>query len=259
MAGRGKNRKQKLLSSHQRSWIWGRHAILEILGAGVWPIVELYVQEDLPEGDSVAETAQARAIPLKRESGERLTELCHNREHQGFLARMGEFPYTDADALLNSLSGNPLLAVLDSIQDPYNFGALIRSAEVLGIDGIFIAERNQCGVNSMVARTSAGAVTRIPIARVSSLIDLAVRMKEHGIYIIGASEKGSSVLSGHDLKQAVAVVLGNEAVGISPDLLEACDLHARIPQQGSISSLNVAAAGAIVFYEAARQRHQGGG
>jgi len=260
MAG---NRKRKcgreVLGSHQKCWLWGRNVVLETLRADTWPVLELHMAGTLAaeEVEAARTLAERRGIPIKVQADARLEQLCHSPEHQGYLAKMGPFPYTNVEALLADRSPAPLYAVLDGIQDPQNFGAVVRSAEVFGLDAIFIAERDQVGVTTAVARASAGAVSRVPIAQVADLPALAARLKAAGVALVAASEKAEKLITAHDFLGATAIVLGSETHGIRPALLKCCDALVRIPQHGEIGSLNAAAAAAVVFYEARRQRAQG--
>jgi 23S rRNA (guanosine2251-2'-O)-methyltransferase len=256
-----KKKHPKLLGSHQRSWVWGRHAVLEILHAQQWPAREVYLDEALAPGDlCVARSlAEQMGATITIEPAERLTQLCNTAEHQGYLARMRPFPYADADAMLAhpALDGSgaaPLFALLDGIQDPFNFGAIIRSAEALGVAAVAIGGHRQAEVTSQVARSSAGAVNRLPIVRVEDLPDLARRLQERGVRLAAASEKAARACSDWDFSTPAALVLGNEGHGVSPELMDLCDVRLCVPQHGGIGSLNVAAAAAILFYEAARQR-----
>jgi 23S rRNA (guanosine2251-2'-O)-methyltransferase len=167
---------------------------------------------------------------------------------------MSEYPYTDPDEVIRNADSPALLVILDRIQDPFNVGAIIRSAEVLGVDGIFLPEKGQCGVNSMVARTSAGAVNRISIARIADVIQFAEYVKGKGIRLACASEKNGIEPSKYDFNKSTTLVFGNEGEGISEGLLDMCDANIRIPQKGDIGSLNVAAAAAVILYESVRQR-----
>ena len=207
--------------------------------------------------EAARQLAERRGIPVKVQAAARLEQLCHAPEHQGYLAKMGPFPYADAETLLADPPAAPLYAVLDGIQDPQNFGAVVRSAEVFGFDAMFIAERGQVGVTTAVARASAGAVSRVPIARVADLPALAARLKSAGVALVAASEKTERIITSHDFRGPTAIVLGSETHGIRPALVERCDALVRIPQHGRIGSLNAAAAAAVVFYEARRQRAQG--
>ena len=256
---RKRKRGRELLGSHQKCWLWGRNVVLETIRADTWPVLELHVAGTLAAEDVEAarQLAERRGIPVKVQAAARLEQLCHAPEHQGYLAKMGPFPYADAETLLADRPPAPLYAVLDSIQDPHNFGAVVRSAEVFGLDAIFIAERDQVGVTTAIARASVGAVSRVPIARVADLPALAARLKAAGVALVGASEKAEAPITAHDFLGATAIVIGSESHGIRPALLERCDALVRIPQHGRIGSLNTAAAAAVVFYEARRQRAQG--
>ena len=252
---RGKG-KRKLLGGHQKCWIWGRNAVLETLAAGRWPLLDLYLSRGL-EHDALE-----RAHALCRRSGlvpvvddpDALTRLCHTSEHQGYLARMTEFPYADAESALPSLPETAFCVVLDGIQDAHNFGAIVRSAEIFGAEIVFIGETRQVGVTSMVVRSSAGAVNRIPIARVADLPEWIGRLAGKGIPAVAASEKAGRALMDHDFRGSAAVVIGNEGVGPSQEVLARCETSVRIPQTGRIGSLNAAVAAGIFFYEIRRQR-----
>ncbi len=255
--GKGKHKRQeKLLGSHARSWLWGRNLVRETLAAGHWPILELHLADDLP-ADQVAEARAAAdrlGLTATVEPQRVLEQLAHTAEHQGYLARMGPYPYTTVDEVLSSAPANPLYLILDGIQDPYNFGAMLRSVWAFGVDGVFIGTRRQVPVPSMVARSSAGAVNRVPIARVADLSDLAQTLRERGVRVIGASEKAEQPLTAGDFRGATAIVIGSEGTGISPDLLARCDSLARIPIEAAVGSLNAAAAAAVFFFEVRRQR-----
>ncbi len=172
--GRGKH--QPLLGNHQRCWLWGRHVVLETLKAGKWPVYELQFARELPEDERnfASRLAEELGIPYKLETSDGLRRLCKSQEHQGYLAKMPPYPYEDLSDLEQRWPRNPLLLVLDGIQDPYNFGAILRSAEVLGVDAVVIGTRNQTEVTSQVARSSAGAVNHLSIIRAS---DLALVLK----------------------------------------------------------------------------------
>lgn len=252
---RGKG-KQKLLGSHQKCWIWGRNAVVETLAAGRWKILELRLSTLLsPELLDQAHSLAARmGIVPTIEAPEVLTSLCHTSEHQGYLARMTDFPYADAAPLIQALPPTPFCVILDGLQDPFNFGAIIRSAEVFGAQAVFIGETGQVGVTSMVVRSSAGAVNRIPIVRVPDLEALTGELKTRNIRVVAASEKATGNLMDNDFRTGSAVVIGNEGVGPRPGLLSLCDSVVKIPQVGHIGSLNAAVAAGIFFYEVRRQR-----
>lgn len=259
-----RSRKTRLMGNHQRSWIWGRHAVLEALMSDRWRPVEVRARHEIDdETRSVVETwfqtssalTQSPEAPVLRfESDERLQQLCSHSEHQGLIARMPDYPYLSAADVRENLSDRTALLVLDELQDAFNFGACLRCAEVFGMEAVLVGHRNQCGVTSQVVRSSAGAVHHLPVARTDNLAAALGELREAGLTIVAASEKAESALPEVDLRGPVAIVIGNEGAGISEAVLAACTHQVRIPQRGRVSSLNAAVATGIVLYEVVRQR-----
>ena len=258
---RGKG-KTPLLSSHQKCWIWGRNVVLETLRAGRWPILELYCSDQLPpeEMETIHALAEQNALAIDHEPNTSLRTRCHSAEHQGYLAKMAAFPYTVSPlSLLNQRTtnhDNPLLVVGDAIQDPFNFGALIRSAAVFGVDGIVIGMTHQVGVTSLVARSSAGAVNHVPITRIDDLDGMLIEFRKRGIQVVGTHDTIGTPAFECDLTQPTALIIGNEGTGVRTSILDHSDHLIRIPHCGAISSLNAAVSAGIVFYEARRQRER---
>ncbi|MBM81580.1 MAG: 23S rRNA (guanosine(2251)-2'-O)-methyltransferase RlmB [Planctomycetaceae bacterium] len=251
--GRSK-RKHNLLGNHQKCWIWGRHAVVETVNAARWPILELRVSESLDETEQLAmsSSAESQGIPFKVEPSHSLTKLCGTSEHQGYAAKMTEFPYSGISEVFAANGGSQRLAILDGIQDPYNFGSMIRSACVLGLDGMIVADTNQCAVTSFVARTSAGAVNHLPIAQVDDWSDFTRRAKDASFRIYGTSPTDGEPIGSGTFAEKSAVVIGNEARGIGDELLQHCDQLLSIPQKGQLDSLNASISAAILFYEMSR-------
>lgn len=246
-----------MLASHQRSWVWGRRLVEEILQAGRWPVLELYLEAGMPPAirDPLIQRAEELGYVCHMVERQRLAELCPRADHQGCLARMGEYPYASLNDALKSRPGEaPLLCAMDGVQDAFNFGAIVRSAEVFGLHGMLIGEQGQCGVTSQAARSSAGAVNRFPIVRGESLPSMLRELRGQEIQIIGAAPEAAVSIRTLDLRRPAVLVLGGESDGISIATREECATLAAIPQQGRIGSLNVAAAAAVLFYEAMRQR-----
>ncbi|MCA9017959.1 MAG: 23S rRNA (guanosine(2251)-2'-O)-methyltransferase RlmB [Planctomycetaceae bacterium] len=257
----GKHSKAKknkpLLGNHQKCWIWGRNAVMETLSAGFWQIWELHLSERLSADEirAAEERAQQLSIPVFITTDKELNQKCRASDHQGMIAKMAPFPYSSAAELIQRKTENPLFLILDRIQDPYNFGAIIRSAEVLGADGIFVGTDEQCEVTSLVCRTSAGAVNRIPIAELSDLVQLCRDLKQAEISLVGTAMQAPDILPETNFQQPTAIIVGNEGFGISQVLLNECTHLVRIPQQGKTESLNVAVSAGILLYEASRQRN----
>lgn len=242
--------------------------MLETLKAGRWPIVELYVDSNQPEPDlaEVERLAEPLEIAVEFTDADRLTQLSQTYEHQGVLARMGEFPCEDSESLMlaartatpDAASGTTVLpslfVVCDRIQDAHNFGAILRSCDAMKLDGIVIGERYQSAITPHVARSSAGAVNHQRIFRVPQLAEAVAMLKQAKFQIIAASEKSATPLWDIDLAQPTVVLIGSETSGIAPELLALCDTHVTIPMLGGVNSLNAAVAAGIVLYECRRQQ-----
>jgi 23S rRNA (guanosine2251-2'-O)-methyltransferase len=233
--------------------------VLETLRGRRWPVLELYCSDQLPpeELEVVHALAEQNATSVRLEPDTSLRKRCHSAEHQGYLAKMPDFPYTDPLSLLDQLiekKKTPLLVICDAIQDPFNLGALIRSAEAFGVDGVIIGTTHQVGVTSLVARSSAGAVNYVPIARTEELEDILDVVKGRGIQVLGTSDISGIPVFECDLKKPTAMIIGNEGAGMRDSLRDRSDHLIRIPQHGEISSLNAAVSAGILFYEARRQR-----
>lgn len=253
-----KGKKHKpLMGNHQKCWIWGRNAVLETLSAGFWQIWELHLSERInaSEISQIQKQADQSSIPVYITSDSEITKICRASDHQGMIAKMAPFPYASVQDVFEKRPTSPLYLLLDRIQDPYNFGAIIRSAEILGADAIFTGEHEQCEVNSLVCRTSAGAVNHIPIVKVPDLIQLCSDLKRDGISVVGTKMNSSQSISEYDFRQPTAFIVGNEGLGMCQQLLEQCSQLVHIPQQGKTESLNVAVSAGILLYEAGRQRN----
>ncbi len=245
-----------LLGNHQRCWIWGRHLVETTLKTGFWPILELLASDRLPAAQrhDLRQFAVRQNVPMKVVSPEEITRTCRAGDHQGMAAKMPPFPYRDPAAISGERhDGHGPLLLLDGVQDAYNFGAIIRSADVFGARGICIAEHGQVGVTSMVARASAGAVNHVPIYRLAVTTEFLTGLRGQRFQIIGASERGDTAPDAIDWTHPTVLIMGNEGRGIQSGLLEQCDRLTRIRHRsGAVPSLNVAAAAAIILYEAAK-------
>lgn len=257
MVGRRRSHRRRLAASHPRSWLWGRHAVIELLEADRWRPLELRVADRLERELKERVTARAEAlnVPWSEHPFEKLTDWCGTTEHQGLLALMPPYPYADLEAVLAAARQPGLFLVLDRIQDPYNFGAILRSAEVFRVDGVIVGGRGQCEVTPHVARSSAGGVNSLSLCRVE---DLATALQQlsavPGLDVVAATADGAQLVTEHDFRRATVLVLGSEGSGIDSRLLTLCRTTVRIPQAGRIGSLNVAVAAGVLLYEIRRQR-----
>ena len=252
-------------ASHQKNWLTGRYAVQEVLRAGTWPVAELFLSDDLknPEWHDVQSLAEAEEIPLQRVSRDRLTELCGSDHHQGFAARMTEYPYLSVAALLERIPkfeaareqpNIPILVICDRLQDTFNFGAILRCCDAMNVAGVVIGEQEQAGVTPQVARSSSGAVNYVPVAVSPDLVAATHTIQEAGFCLAAASEKSTAAAWTSNLSKPVALIIGSEAHGISNELLQLCTEHLRIPMLGRVASLNAAVAAGILLYEIRRQQ-----
>ncbi len=247
---------QPLLSNHQKSWLWGSVCVAETFQCGRWPIYELILAENAhqPIHRQIEQAAISADIPVERQSSKRLEQLCKSRDHQGVLALMGPFPYANYDRLTTEISPKSRFVILDRIQDPFNFGAIVRSAAAFGMTGILIGQQHQVGVTSHVARSSAGMVNRIPICQVENLTPAVQTLQSNNTALFSAEQNGSlnisQVLQQPELQQQpLAIILGNEAEGISEELKALCTNSVRIPMATGVESLNAAVSAGILMYE----------
>ncbi len=180
------------------------------------------------------------------------------RHHQGVVARIGEYKYVQVEDLLaitRERREPAFLLLLDSVQDPQNFGTLLRTAEAVSLHGVIIAERRAVGVTPAVVKASAGGVNHLKIARVTNLARTIEELKRVNIWVVGVENDPDAQDYAHaDYGRALALVLGSEGAGLSRLVREKCDFLVRLPMWGRVSSLNVAVAGSIVLYAAKMQR-----
>src|SRR5437899_2079468 len=242
--------------------IAGPHAILEAIRAGRG-IQRLYVSQDRgtrtgPVNELITE-AQARRIFVRYVDRMEIARMSPIENHQGVVAIVESKAGVELDELLlhlDALAEPALVLVLDSMQDPQNFGVLLRSAEAAGVDGVVIPHHRAVGLTAAVAKSSAGASEHLLVADVVNLRQAIDALKEKGIWVVGSDESGDLLYDEVDYRGPTAIVIGNEGEGIRRLVLEGCDQVVRIPMEGQVRSLNAAAAGTVMLYEALRQRRR---
>lgn len=238
--------------------IEGRNAVAEALRAGT-PIDKVFLlkgEVDLPLRQLANQARQQGAV-LAEVDRHKLDAMSRTHAHQGIIAVAAVREYASVEDLLQAARDRgepPLLVVCDELSDPHNLGAVIRTAECAGAHGVIIPKRRSAGLTAVVAKTSAGAVSHLPVARVANLPSLLKQLKKEGLWIFGASADGPVSLYEADLKGPAAIVIGSEGSGMSRLVAETCDVLVRIPMKGKLNSLNASAAAAILLYEAVRQR-----
>lgn len=238
--------------------IEGRNAVIEALRAGT-PIDKIYLargETDAALGH-IASTARGKGIVVVEADRRKLDGMSLTHSHQGVIAMAAVRAYATVDAILSAAREKgepPLVVVCDELSDPHNLGAVIRTAECAGAHGIIIPKRRSAGLTAIVGKTSAGAVSYMPVARVSNLPATLEELKKKGIWVYGTAAEGATSLYEADLKGPAAIVIGSEGSGMGRLVREKCDFLVSIPMKGHISSLNASAAAAILLYEAVRRR-----
>lgn len=241
--------------------IEGRNAVIEALRTET-AIDKIYIakgETDKTLGH-IASKARDRGIVVVEADRRKLDHMSRTHAHQGVIALAAVREYVSVQSILEAAAEKgeaPLLVVCDEISDPHNLGAILRTAECAGAHGVIIPKRRSAGLTAVVAKTSAGAVSYMPVARVPNMAALLKDLKKQGVWVFGTAAEGTTTLYDADLKGPAAIVIGSEGDGMSRLVTENCDFLVSIPMKGQISSLNASAAAAILLYEAVRQRRNG--
>ena len=254
---RSKNRPERT-EELAEGLIEGRNALTEALKSGR-TIDKLYVAEgstdrSLARLAALAKEAGAVVVPTDRR---KLDQMSPTGAHQGVIAAVAAHEYASVEEILALAAERgepPLIVICDELSDPHNLGAILRTAECAGAHGVVIPKRRSVGLTAVVAKTSAGAVEYLPVARVGNIANTIRELKEKGVWVYGTAADADSALYRTDLTGPAAIVIGSEGEGMSRLVRESCDVLVSIPMKGRISSLNASAAAAVMLYEALRQR-----
>ncbi len=238
--------------------IEGRNAVIEALKSDR-TIEQILIAKGDIEGsvNLIIGLAKEKKIVIKEVDRKKLDGMSVSKAHQGVIAIVTPYKYFQVDDILDyadEKGEKPFLIILDEIEDPHNFGAIIRSAEVCGAHGIIIPKRRNVGITPVVYKSSAGAVEHMKIAKVTNINTVIDELKEKGIWIYGADMEGESYCFEIDFKGALALVIGSEGKGLSKLTKNKCDVLTKIPMVGNINSLNASVAGGILMYEVLKQR-----
>lgn len=238
--------------------IEGRNPIMEALKSGR-EIDKILVARGDKNGSiiKIISEAKSRGIVIQETDRAKLDSLSNTQNHQGVVAYVAAAGYVSVEDILNSAKEKgeaPFIVIADEITDPHNLGSLLRTANAAGVHGIIIPKRRSAGLNSVVAKTSAGAVEFTPVAKVSNIGSTIDKLKKENIWVVGADMDGDKTIYNQDFSGAIAIVVGSEGNGISRIVKEKCDFLVQIPMFGEITSLNASVAGALMIYEAVRRR-----
>ena len=237
--------------------LYGIHAVQEALRARSRSLDHLEVARERHDQrlQAVIDLARQNGVALRFAPREQLDRLARSKSHQGVVAVVANKTYSELDEVLSHKTGeHNLVIVLDGVEDPHNLGALIRTADGAGADGVVIPERRAAAVNATVSKASAGASEHVRISRVVNLARALGELKERNIWIVGLDERGNKSYDQINYNMNCAIVLGAEGHGLHDLIRKKCDYLVSIPMLGRVPSLNVSVAGAVVMYEVARQR-----
>ncbi|HEY3197264.1 MAG TPA: 23S rRNA (guanosine(2251)-2'-O)-methyltransferase RlmB [Nitrospirales bacterium] len=238
--------------------LYGIHPLLEALRSADRHIDGIYLLHGRQgrDIDEILALAKTKGIAVDFRSREALDRLTGSAHHQGAVGMVTSKSYASLEDLLAGVAGkeHPLLLILDGIEDPHNLGAILRTAEAAGVDGVIIPERRAVGLTATVAKASAGAIEYLPVARVVNLSHTIERLKNEKFWIYALDVKGEKNFLSVDYRGAVALVIGGEGRGIRPLVAQHCDGRINIPMKGKVSSLNASVAAGVLLYEVLRQR-----
>lgn len=241
--------------------VYGVLPVLEALKAGTRRIEKIIIAEGSHEKRlfELLELAKENRVPFQKIPRANLSRFVESGvNHQGIIAFIAVADYADADKLFEEIAAkdDALAVILDGVEDPRNLGAILRTVDCVGADGVFIPERRAVGLTETVAKTSAGATEYVKIAKVTNISRLIDQMKERNVWTIGTSSDAKMNYTDWDWTQKSALVLGSEGKGLHRLVAEKCDVLVKIPLLGQIESLNVSVAAGVVLYEAIRQRRE---
>ncbi|HHU32841.1 MAG: 23S rRNA (guanosine(2251)-2'-O)-methyltransferase RlmB [Zhaonellaceae bacterium] len=240
--------------------IAGKNPVLEALRKGR-SINKIMFSKGTEEksNQEIINLATAKGIPIEWVPRQLIVQKAETKAHQGIIAFASPISYVEIEdilALARAKQQDPFILLLDHLEDPHNLGAIIRTAEAAGVHGVIIPKRRGVSVNTTVAKTSAGAVEYVPVARVANLVQAMDKLKQNGCWIVGTDQDAREEFYNADLKGPLTVVVGSEGKGISRLVKENCDFTVKIPMVGKINSLNASVAASVIMYEVYRQREQ---
>ncbi|HWR38770.1 MAG TPA: 23S rRNA (guanosine(2251)-2'-O)-methyltransferase RlmB [Patescibacteria group bacterium] len=243
---------------NNEEFIAGRNSVLEAIRSGR-TINKLLVFKGEWTGalKEITGLARERGIVIQEVEGNRLDQVAGDTRHQGVVALVAPVAYVDTADILEIARQRgevPLVVLLDEMNDPHNVGAILRTVDAAGAHGVLLPKRRSCPLTQTVAKTSAGAVEHVPVARIGNVSQTLKQLKAAGLWVVGADMNGDREYHEVDLTGPIVLVVGNEGEGMSRLTRETCDYLVRIPMRGKINSLNASVACALLLYEAVRQR-----
>ncbi|EAX46653.1 RNA methyltransferase, TrmH family, group 3 [Thermosinus carboxydivorans Nor1] len=242
--------------------IAGRNVVMEALRSGR-AINKILVAKGERHGlmREIVGLAREQGLVVQEVDAAKLDALAMGVRHQGVVAMVAPVAYVDVDEILvqaQTKGEAPFLVLLDELEDPHNVGAILRTADATGVHGVLLPKRRSCPLSATVAKTSAGAIEYVPVARIGNIVQTLEKLKKAGLWVVGADMAGDKAYYETDLTGPLVVVVGSEGRGMGRLTREACDFLVRIPMRGRLSSLNASVACSLILYEVLRQREMKG-
>lgn len=238
-----------------KQYIYGKNTILEALN-GDKTVHALYLLPNAKE-EKVLNLCRKRKIPVDIVDKQTLSKMVGNVVHQGMVASIEEYRYYEIDEILARIpqGKQPLLLMLDGLEDPHNLGAILRTCDAIEVDGVIIGKNRSVSLNGTVAKVSTGAIDHVPVARVTNLTRTLESLKEKGFWVVGCDLEKSQDYRQVDYNMPIVVVIGSEGQGISRLVRKSCDINVILPMTGHVTSLNASVATAIILYQIYNSRH----
>lgn len=237
----------------------GRNAVMEAL-KGSRSVNKLMIANGSTEGSikEIIAVAKEKGVNIQYWDRSKLDSIARGIRHQGVLAQVAPVQYAELEDILQAAKDRnepPFIVLLDELEDPHNLGAILRTADAAGVHGVLIPKHRSCPLSATVAKTSAGAVEHVPVARVGNLVQTIKKLKQEGLWVAAADMDGKDYYD-TDLTGPLLLIIGSEGQGVGRLVKEQCDFVVRIPMVGKINSLNASVAGSILMYEAMKQRRK---
>jgi 23S rRNA (guanosine2251-2'-O)-methyltransferase len=238
-----------------RQFIYGKNTVLEALNINK-DVYKLYVLQNVVD-EKIKRICQKRKIELIVVDKQKMYQLVGKVVHQGMVAEVKGYDYSSIDEILNSVENGkqPVLLMLDGLEDPHNLGAILRTCDAIGVDGVIVGKNRSVGLNSTVAKVSTGAIDYVKVAQVTNLSRTLDDLKKKGFWVIGCDLDESKDYREIDYNMPIVIVIGSEGSGISRLVKKQCDYNVVLPMVGHVQSLNASVAAALILYEVYNSRH----
>lgn len=238
-----------------KQYIYGKNTVHEAL-KGDKEVYALYVQNNFKD-NRIVETCRKRNIPLKVVDKQTLDKYAGSKNHQGIVASVEGYRYYSIEEILKAIPEDkqPLLLMLDGLEDPHNLGAILRTCDALQVDGVIIGKNRSVSLNSTVAKVSTGAIDHVKVAQVTNLTRTLDDLKKQSFWVVGCELENSQDYRAVDYNMPTVIVVGSEGFGISRLVKNSCDINVSIPMEGHVNSLNASVATAVILYQVYNSRH----